>query len=769
MAQRWRTLVVLGILGGLAGGVAFAALAGARRTETVYDRWRAATLAPDAIIFPTQVGVYPADFTEVRKLPEIVDAGEFILPYVDVPQIPGGSLAPADDQLYRTVARPLLTDGRLPDPSRADEVLINRRAASDLDVGDRVTVRAPTDPDAFFSGAESPMRTQRATVVGIGDGPMDQLFGGNESPGFTPSWGFFVKYPEVQRVTNLVVRLKPGTDVDAFHRRVVEAMGIPNMPVRDLAQDNKRITNGTDLERTGLLLFAAAAFFAGLVLVGQALTRVVYAIAEARPALHAMGLTRGQLAMGLVAPFAVTAAAAAVVAGLLALLLSPLFPIGLSGRLEPDPGFDADWLVLALGVLALVVLTLLIAAAAAARATSTRRRRAEREPRLVRRVRTVAPLPVAIGAGLALERGQGERSLPVWPAIAGAVAAVVGVVGALGLLAGIDDALADRSRSGQVLDGEVFLDGDAVTRADALSAVRAAPETEEIARQLRVSLDIGGVGTAGYSLTPIRGDVHYELLEGRGPVAPDEIALGPATAKALDVAVGERIGVEGDKGQTRAEVVGITLLPQTAHSSFDQGGWMSARRLTAIAKNDIDLGAEESIGITVTPGTDVEALGARLGKRLGPNARIEQTSLPQDVVNLENVRSLPRILAIFLAFLGIAAVGHVLVTAVRRRRHDLAILRAIGFRPIQAAACIGWQATIVGVIGLVIGVPLGIVAGRLAWRWVADNTPLLYVGPIAIAAVLLIVPATLLIANVLAALPARRAARIRPATVLRTE
>ena len=45
---------------------------------------------------------------------------------------------------------------------------------------------------------------------------------------------------------------------------------MPNMPVRDLAEDNKRITNGTDLERTGLLLFAAVAFLAGLVLVGQA-------------------------------------------------------------------------------------------------------------------------------------------------------------------------------------------------------------------------------------------------------------------------------------------------------------------------------------------------------------------------------------------------------------------------------------------------------------------------------------------------------------------
>ena len=108
--------------------------------------------------------------------------------------------------------------------------------------------------------------------------------------------------------------------------------------------------------------------------------------------------------------------------------------------------------------------------------------------------------------------------------------------------------------------------------------------------------------------------------------------------------------------------------------------------------------AEESIGITVTPGTDVEALGARLGKRLGPNARIEQTSLPQDVVNLENVRSLPRILAIFLAFLGLAAVGHVLVTAVRGAGPDIAILRAMGFRPVQAAACIGWQATTVGIM-----------------------------------------------------------------------
>jgi ABC-type lipoprotein release transport system permease subunit len=127
------------------------------------------------------------------------------------------------------------------------------------------------------------------------------------------------------------------------------------------------------------------------------------------------------------------------------------------------------------------------------------------------------------------------------------------------------------------------------------------------------------------------------------------------------------------------------------------------------------------------------------------------------------------VLAAFLALLGVAALGHALVTAVRRRRHDLAVLRAIGFRPRQSAACIFWQAMTVALVGIVIGLPLGIVVGRLSWRWVADSTPLLYVPPLAVLAVVLAAPAAIVLASVLAALPARQAARVRPAEVLRTE
>jgi ABC-type lipoprotein release transport system permease subunit len=79
------------------------------------------------------------------------------------------------------------------------------------------------------------------------------------------------------------------------------------------------------------------------------------------------------------------------------------------------------------------------------------------------------------------------------------------------------------------------------------------------------------------------------------------------------------------------------------------------------------------------------------------------------------------------------------------------------------------QATTLAIVGLAFGLPTGLLLGRAIWHNVATSTPVEYVPPFAVMVLVIVVPAALLIANALAAWPARRAARLRAAEVLRAE
>ena len=767
LARRWKALIVLGLLAGLVGGLGLAAVGGARRTETAYQRYRQATGRSDAIVYGTLLGIFDADYGPVRNLPEVEDAGEFSLTVIGLKDLDIGQLAPNDAHLYQTINRPLVRQGRLPDPRRADEILVNHQAAEKLGlhVGDRVTIVSSTEVSESVPLGSGP--SVEATVVGVGDSVIDLSFFG-EQPGFVPSAALLADRPEIPRATNLVVRLRPGTDVATFGRRAAEAMGMPNLPVRDLAEDTKRVSHGTDVERTALLLFAAAVALAGLVLVGQAVARTVDALAEPASALQAIGFTRPGLIAGLLLPLTVTAAAAAATTLATAIALSRWFPVGLAGRLEPSRGFHADLLVVIPGAVGVALATLGGAAIAAVRATSARSDRvpvAKRRP-LSAALHLVAPLPAVIGAGLALERGDGKRALPVRPALFSGIAAVCGVIGAFGLLGGIDDALASPERSGQFWDAEVS-SYEGVPMSEIVAELRSDEQVTEIT-VLRISeIDLEDVGTQFYSIDPVTGGRSFTLLDGRQPVADGDVVLGPATARALHRGIGDSIRIGGADGK-ELRVVGLGLLPQTPHFSFDQGAWMSAPGFEAVAPSPDGEGRNETALVRFRSGLPVEAAMDRIQQRLA-GVDVEQGSLPQDVTYLGNVRNLPKALAGFLVLLGLGALGHVLATAVRRRRRDLAVLRAIGFRPLQLAGSVAWQAATVALVALIVGIPLGIAAGRWSWRWVADSTPILYVPPVAATVVVLSVPVTLVLANVMAALPARRAARLRPADVLRAE
>ena len=136
--------------------------------------------------------------------------------------------------------------------------------------------------------------------------------------------------------------------------------------------------------------------------------------------------------------------------------------------------------------------------------------------------------------------------------------------------------------------------------------------------------------------------------------------------------------------------------------------------------------------------------------------------------NLQRVDDLPFLLAGLLGLSGAATLAHTLVSSVRKRRRDLAILKTLGFVRRQVSATVAWQATTIGVLALVFGVPLGIAAGRWGWNVFADQLGVLP-EPVTPVLALLLVPAMIVFANLIAALPARIAGRLRPAPVLRTE
>jgi ABC-type lipoprotein release transport system permease subunit len=192
--------------------------------------------------------------------------------------------------------------------------------------------------------------------------------------------------------------------------------------------------------------------------------------------------------------------------------------------------------------------------------------------------------------------------------------------------------------------------------------------------------------------------------------------------------------------------------------------------LDAVGPASQESGRMRIVAVRFEPGTGVEAATEQFAKTMGGTASEVTTSeVPEEVLNLRNVRRLPVVLAVFLALLALAALLHVLATSARVRSRDFAILRSIGMTKRGTRFVLNAQGTAIAVVGLVVGVPLGVLAGRFAWSEVADSVPLENVSPFAVLAIALLVPAVAVIANLIALVPGQRATRVRPAEALRTE
>ena len=407
-----------------------------------------------------------------------------------------------------------------------------------------------------------------------------------------------------------------------------------------------------------------------------------------------------------------------------AIVASGWFPIGVAAQADPDPGIHIDAPTLVLGAVGIVLVVVAISAVAALRtARVVRRERAPSHPSLASRTigELGAPPPVAAGMRFALDQGSARPALPVRSSLLGAVFGVLVVVAVMVFSASLDHLVSTPEAYGWKWDTTA---GDLEAKP---SANDCGPISTRLVRERVVSavasicsssVEIDGAPITAWGFDQLRGRIEPAITDGRAPATDAEVALGADTLDTAGLAIGDRVRITGPERASTYRIVGQTVMPGLS----DPAPIADAAVFTApgIARLGDSNGGWNFV-VRFAPGVDradairrLRAVGGSEGEPIAP-------TVPAEIDRVHRINGLPMALGLFVAVVALVAVGFALVTAVRRRRRDLAVLKTLGFDRRQVRMTVAWHATTVACIGLLLGIPLGVAVGRLVWRAVAEN------------------------------------------------
>jgi predicted lysophospholipase L1 biosynthesis ABC-type transport system permease subunit len=260
------------------------------------------------------------------------------------------------------------------------------------------------------------------------------------------------------------------------------------------------------------------------------------------------------------------------------------------------------------------------------------------------------------------------------------------------------------------------------------------------------------------------------------------VVLGTSTLRRARGRVGDTVALTVGKDSRRMTVVGRAVFPGLGRGGFPQTGlgegvWTTARALQP--PPDPQAGGKPYYNFWLVrsraSATDAQrhALEARLAQVCGLDCLQPREAVtlqqPAEVATLDRVRWTPLVLAAVLAGLALATVGQTLVSSIRRRRRELALLKTLGFLRSQVSATVAWQATTIASLAAVVGLPIGVMIGRLLWRGLGTQLGIVPEPATPALALVIALPATVLLANLIAVVPGALAARARPALALRAE
>lgn len=758
---RWRSWLSLTLLLGVFGGIVLAAAAGARRTDSAYPRFLEDSRAGDVTI----VGGEPEANAALERLPQVAageTSGRFFLNPVDASgrmDLGGGQpVAAMNDLGSWRVERPKLLAGRLPRPDREDEALSSRPFAerNHLRAGSTITLRQFTT-EAEFEGLDpgnvEPWRGKPLTftVVGIAVSATDVVptHETEFAQGLTLTPAFFAAHAEESVALTEVIRLAPGTSIDDFNKAMGEvADRYPDLreaAIEPQAPLHAQVERAIRPQAVALAVFALLAALATFLIVGQTISRQLAIESSDGPTLRALGMTVRQLFAVAMLRVTVLTVAGGVVAVFIAVAASPLMPVGPARLADPDPGLAANAGLLAVGFGAMVLLMLGRAAVPAWRSAA------------------VASQPL-LGTAELTGAGQGSRL-----ADSAARAGLPASVGTPGLWGRPWDITFDGHAS-------PLLHEPGIARLDAIPDVTAfAGGTVGIGGLAVEGREVPGVGFDPRTSRAGKESVFPTLLDGRQATNDSEIVLGTKVLRRIHRSVGDEVDVRVGEASRRMRVVGRAVFPSIGGFLAEPTGLGNG---AAVVPSVLNQGgpelAEEPytfFAVRIRPGVSAEMLGQEV---LRPEGACEfgcylRPAQPPEITNYKRILGTPLALAGVLGLLAVATLGHTLVTSISRRRRDLAILKTLGFARGQVSATVAWQATTLAAIAAVVGLPLGVAAGRWGWSLLADQLGVDTAAVTPALQILLALPAAVLVANLIAALPARAAAQTKPALALRTE
>ena len=794
LRHRWRSWLAIAVLVSVVGGLVLAAAAAGRRTEAALPQFVAAH-GFDSDEYATR------PVPKVADLPGVTSAVELISPFSGQPAC--ACTHPINPtELGIIFASPKgrspfkLVSGRLPDPSAPDQVLASFTLQQDygVHVGSviRVPLYAPSQASAYNDATGAEPKPTGPTVDFHVVGFEASEF---ELPsGTTPSYDLFTSsafaktvIPRTAAGYVYLVSLRDGVaGITRFNAaaQTLNGAGLQGGQDEDGVAD--AIATSIHPQAVGWWILAALAALVGLAVVGQALARQSRVESEDYPTMSALGADRRQLlALGM-AQTLVVGLVGAIGAVAVAFALSPVAPLGEARIAENSTGvaFDAPVLLLgALGTLAVVLVLGLWPALRAARAHRADDRRVLSGPSVVvtQLAAAGAPPSAVIGVRNALERRTGGVTVPLGSALLGTVLAVLALAGTAVFGASLTHLTATPRLYGDTFQLN-FTDPAngkpdpvllrSLERDKAVTAI-----TEGIATEILVNKVVVGA-IAGM---PARGRLLLSTVTGHLPVNNHQIGLGATTMRKVGAHVGSLVHVamslpSGRKRTGTFHVVSQVSFPVLGGAvSLGTGAVITQAAYehtlcpaqpgrAACLRGALTTSNGGGMLVRVVPGPEGKAAISHYLDTYRSTTALAIT--PTSLVNFGEAVNFPLIFGVMLAVVGAATLAHLLVVSVARRRREIGLLKVLGFVNRQVAAAVSWQATTLALIGIVVGVPLGVVAGEAIWNAFANNLGAVPISVVPIWLVVTLAVGVLVVANLLAIGPALVATRSKPARLL---